>query len=284
MTRAYAAGLRIALRRWPVALVLFAANLLPGLAFTAASWSWLDTALDNSLATRSLLTDLNMNVFVDLVAHHAESLQMLVVSGVLLGIVTVLAWVWLNAVAIVAVAEDGPLSAWTRRAWIVFPRFVQLWLLAMVVDAASVFVAFLVGRGLAHWTAESSSEMTFYWVVGASAIFGGTLVLFFGTVHDHARIHSAATERGALHAYGWALGFVGRRQWRALPLAMMVIAAGGGAWLVYQTVGMLIPATSGLGVVVSIVWGETFLLMRMLLRLWNFAAATELQSSTAAEL
>ena len=280
MGSAYTAGLRIALRRRPVVLILFLANLGSGIGFTAASWLWLDGALDKSLATRTLLTDLDMNVFVDLFVYHAEGLQMLAIGGVVLAVLTALLWVWLNAVAVIAVAEDGTLSDWIRRGVSVYPTFFRLWVLATVVDAISVLMAVMLGRWLVRLTAESPSEMTFYWVVAAAATLGAVLLLFFSTVHDHARIHSAATERGAVRAFGWALGFVGRSQLRALPLAIALLVSGGVVWLVYQTVGMLIPPTSSVGVVVSLLWGEAFLVARTLLRLWNFAAATELQGIT----
>ena len=64
MGQAYALGLRAALRRWPVVVVLFLANLAAGVGFTAATWWWLSWSLDASLATRTLLADLDLNVFV----------------------------------------------------------------------------------------------------------------------------------------------------------------------------------------------------------------------------
>ena len=111
MRRSYVKGLRAALRRWPLAALLFAASCLPSFVFSALAWSWLADALDRSLATRSLLTDLDMNVFVDLLEHHGEGLWMLGVAGLLLAGVCWLVGVWLNAVTIVAVSEDMPLGA-----------------------------------------------------------------------------------------------------------------------------------------------------------------------------
>ena len=53
MGRAYIRGFALALRRWPMVLVLFLASLLAGLSFAAAAWSWLSLALGSSLATRT---------------------------------------------------------------------------------------------------------------------------------------------------------------------------------------------------------------------------------------
>lgn len=271
------AGLRVALRRWPVAGVLLLANLATGLAFMAATWLWLSIALDDSLASRTLLTDLNLNIFIDLLAHHGGSLQMLAVGGVLLGSTFLLFAVWLNGVAIVAVAEDGSVGDCAHRSLRLYPLFFRLALIATVANAASVGGGYLVGRALARRVAESPVEMTFYWAVSVGVLVGGLLLLFFTTVHDHARVNSAATGAGALRSYGWALAFVGRRQWRCLPLTLLLFATAIFLWGIYQSVAGLVPATSPTGVPLSLAWGELFMFARMVHHLWRFGAVTELQ-------
>ncbi len=85
MVSAFVQGLRTAVQRWPIVLLLFLASVASALSFTAAAWSWLSLALDSSVATRTLLTDLDVNVFIDLFVQHGESLRMLVpVTGLLL--------------------------------------------------------------------------------------------------------------------------------------------------------------------------------------------------------
>ena len=136
MRRSYRSGFRTALRRWPLALLLFAATCVPGLVFSAAAWSWLADALDKSLATRTLLTDLDMNVFVDLIGHHGESLRMLLLGGLLLAVVCWLFGVWLNAMTISAVGDDLPLAAAAHRGLDLYVTFLALDLLALVVDGS----------------------------------------------------------------------------------------------------------------------------------------------------
>jgi hypothetical protein len=278
MGHAYVWGCAAAVRRWPVVVVLFVANLAAGLCFTAAAWSWLSVSLAKSVATRTLLTELDWNVFVDLWAHHGSSLQMLVVAGGLLALFALLLGVWLNAVAVVAVGEDGALADCLRRGLSLYPKYFRLAVLANLLNAVSVAAGFVIGRGLTRWTAESASEMTFYWAAAAGVLAGGGALLFFSTVHDHARVHCAATGAGAVRAYTWALLFVGRRERRALPLALILLTTGFLVWVVYQSIGMRITANSAGGVILSLVWGELLVLSRMLLRVWYFAAATELQN------
>ncbi len=278
MGRALGLGFVAALRRWSVVIVLFVANLAAGLCFTAAAWSWLSGALDNSLASRTLLTDLDWNVFVDLMVQHGESLRMLLAGGLLLALPAVLFGIWLNAVAVVAVGEDGTLAECLRRGLALYPRFFELSLVSNTLCAVGGGACLLLARLLARWTAESTFELTVYLAVGATALLGGLLLVFLVTVHDHARVRTTASGVGALRAYLWALRFVGSREWRAFPLALLLLGAGFVVWVVYQTVGMLVPATSSHGVVLSLVWGEALLCTRMWLRVWCFASVTELQS------
>ena len=277
MGRAYVAGLRAALYRWPVVLVLFLASLASGLSVAAAAWSWLSLALGKSLATRSLLAHLDAQVFIDLFAHHGESFQGLLIAAVVMALFFALVGVWLNAVAVVAVGEQSALSDCLVSGFAIYPTYLGLWALVNLLNVATVAALVFASRGLVRWTAESASEMTFYWIIGASTIIGLLLLLFFTAVHDHARIRSAATGAGAVRALGWAFAFVGRREARALPLAVLLLASSFSLWAVYQTVGMLITANSAFGVTLSLLWGEVLLLGRMGLRVWWFAAETELQ-------
>lgn len=278
MRRSYLSGYRTALQRWPLALLLLAASCVPGLVFSAAAWSWLASALDKSLATRTLLTDLDMNVFVDLLGHHGESLRMLVLAGVLLAVVCWLVNVWLHATTIAAVGDDLPLAVAAHRGLDLYGTFLGLALLAVAVDALLLIGTVSVDRWLTRWTADNPSEIAVYLLVGGSALVAGALLLFFTATHDHARIHSVATGTGAAAAYVWALRFVAARERRALPLLCMLLVTGGAGWIVYQTLGRLFVTTSTTGVLGSLLWGELLILCRMFLRVWSFAAETELQN------
>jgi hypothetical protein len=282
MGSSYVSGFRIALQRWPLALILFAATSVFAVAFGAAAWSWLASALDKSLATRTLLTDLDMNVFVDLIAHHGESLWMLLAGGTLLAIVSWLVGVGLNAMAIAALGDDLSLAPAAHRALDLYVRFLRLDLLAMAVDALLLIATVVVARWLTRWMAESPSEITAYLIACGSACVAGVLLIFFTAVHDHARIHSAATGTGAAGAYVWALAFVAARERRAMPLVLLLLATGGAGWLIYQTVGMLIVTSWTPGVLLSFLWGELLIVYRVFLRVWSFAAQTELQNLSQA--
>lgn len=283
MGRAYLSGLQVALHRWPLLPILLLTAVLAGLSFSAICWQWLSLALDKSLATRTLLRDLDMNVFIDLFIHHRESLYMLLLCGVLLLVVFWFMWICLTGAVVVAVSEsDRRLGECLRRGLELYPAYVRLALLSALVTVGVVALAFFVTRGLTRWTAESPSEMTYYWMVALGVGLAGVLLLFFSTVHDHARIRSAVVGTGAAAAYLWAMRYVGGGEWRALPLAVLLLTNAFAAWVAYQTIGMLIATNSASGVVVSLLWGQLLLVVRMLLRVWAFAAQAALQELTEA--
>jgi hypothetical protein len=279
MGAAYVAGWHTALRQRPLVLVLFVANLVFGVLFAATAGSWLSLALDASLATRTLLTDVDLNVFVDLFVHHGGGLRMLLIGGGALAGLFALLGIWTSAVTVAAVGEPRRLAGCLHRGLELYPRYFRLWVITMLLDAASITAAVLISRGLTRWTAESAAELTYYWCVAAGASVGAALLLVLTTVHDHARIRCARADIGAARAYMWAFGFVCRREARAAPLAMLLLATGFAVWVVYQTVGMLIVPASAFGLTLSLLWGEMLLLGRMLLRVWFFAAETALQTS-----
>lgn len=280
MGRAYICGFVRAARRWPVVLILFLGSLVAGLSFAAAAWVWLSVALGKSLATRSLLTDLNVQVFIDLFVHHGESLRMLGLAGFVLAVLFACLGVWLNAIAITAVGSEHSTPECLVRGVQLYPTFLGLWALTNVCMLGSALALVLVGRLLTRWTAESASEMTFYYVIAGSVLMGALLWLFFATVHDHARVRSRAAGAGAVRAFGWALMYVGRWRERALPLAVLLCGSSVMVWAAYQGVSHFVAADSALGVAISLLWGEILLLARMFLRVWWFAAETHLQQGS----
>jgi hypothetical protein len=273
----YGFGVRGALRRWPVVAALFVASVVCGIAFASLAWVSLATVLDASLATRTLLRDLDINVFVDLFVHHADSVRLFASAAVLLLGVSVCLWIWLNALAVVAVGEPGDWSTCTHRALDSYPTFLCLWGLATLVAGGTIMPIILAGRVLTRWTAESPSEMTAHWVL--FGCIGATLVLLLvlTTIHDHARIHSVATGAGATAAYLWSVAFVIRSR-LALPLTMSMLATTAAFWLLYQGVGRMIGTQSLIGIAASLAAGQLLMLARMFLRVGCFAAETELQN------
>src|SRR5262249_31190078 len=179
---------------------------------------------------------------------------------------------------IAAVADDVGLSESLRRGLSLCPIYLRLWLLSASANGISLLVVWVIARWLIRWTAESPSEMIYYWIVGVAAAASAMLVFFLTTAHDYARIRSTISGGGAVRAYAWALHFVTRGDWRALPLAGVLFVTGFCAWVMYQTVGMLIPVNSAGWMAVSLLWGQVLMLGRVVLRVWWFGAEIELQS------
>lgn len=276
-------GLRLTVHRWPVWVFLYAASTVPTLVFGAVAWARLQSALDHSLAARSLLSDLDANVFIDLFLHRGAGLSAIPITALLVGVTTMVVWVWLNGATAAAASDTPALGAALRRGGNLFVPFLRLWALSLLVNVCIVALAYGCGDRLLWWTAESASEMVPYWVVAGCAGAAALLLFLARVVHDHARLRLAATDCGALPAYRWALRFCLHDQRRAIVIAAVVLFTGVLLWGLYQSLTTLIVPTSTPGVVASLLWGQVLILARFATRFWAFAAANELQVAATEE-
>lgn len=277
MSYALLAGIRHCLRHWPVSVFLYAAWLAPTLIFGAVAWTRLQEGLDRSLAARTSLRDLDLNVFVDLFFHHGDIFLGIAIAGLLLGAGSMLAWIWLHAVVVAAASDDRGLREALHRAHELFGRFFGLWTMATVLNLVIVGLFYVLARGLLWWAAEATSELTPYLFAGTCTALAGACLFVSMVVHDHARVRCVVTEANALAAYRWSWRFCLHMRNRAIAMALLLLSTGLLVWLGYQTIAMLIPVTSTPGVIASLLWGQAFLLLRAAGRFWYFASAYSLQ-------
>lgn len=264
---------------WPFVTVLWLINAVFGVLFFLAAGYWLSLALEDSLATRTLLRDLDPNVLVDLYRHHGESFQLLLVTAVLLAIGYVLLWFWLHGTVIFAVrAEKGMVS---RAAWRsgLHTTAAMAWLFVLAAFVLALFSASIAAAAWAvwRWTIASPAPLLTYYILGGAAFLwvGGAVLLT--AVHDHARIRVCITGEGVLTAYRWAWSFVLRGGERAFLVAGALQLIAVSFWVTYQSIGMAFPVGALVGVAGALVWGQLFLFVRMWIRVWFFASQSELQ-------
>lgn len=278
MGRSYRNGLRLALVHWRVVALVFVVSLTGACVFMAAAWAWLAAALDSSLATRTLSTSLDVDVFVDLVRHHGDSLRLLALVAVLLGIGASLVWIGVNGIVLAMVGGRREALADAGRAGLEkYPAFFKLWLAAMTAHAAIAGGAYFVGRLLIERATAAASELTELAIVAAIAVVAACLLLIIATIHDHARIRCLETGDAAGRCGLWACGYI-VCEWRAVALTLLLVGTTAAGWGLYQSSGRFVAADSGLGLTLSLVWAQLFMLFRALIRVWGFAAATDLQS------
>jgi hypothetical protein len=218
-------------------------------------------------------------VLIDLWHYHQTGAQVLLLLGAVLAIVFALLWLWFHGAILATVCRGGTLAptAALRDGLELTPVLAGLFALAVCVLA--LFTA-AVG-GAAWWlidvTRASPSAMISYYIAGAALVLWALGVVLLTAVHDHARLRAAVAGVGPVTAYRWGMRFVLGGGERAFALALLLQATGLLLWAVYQTLGLGLPVTGGLGVTGSFVWAEIFLLSRVWLRVWAFAAQRELQ-------
>jgi hypothetical protein len=278
MWTAFLSGGRTAARCGPLTITLWLINALYGAAFGVASGYWLAESLSGSLATRTLLKDLDANVLIDLFYHHGSSLQMLLVVAAFLATAYVVVWIPLYGAIIATVRERGvSLRGAFRHAFEWSGRLALLFVIAL---ASFALLTTMIGAA-AWWTlrfkAASPSEMTPYIIVGAAAAMWWLGAVLLGAIHDHARIRACAVQTQPFTAYWWAVRFVLRGRKNAFLVAFLLHLVGLAIWAVYQSVAANLPVAEGLGVAGSLLWGQAYLVARMVLRVWFFASESRLQ-------
>lgn len=280
MGRAYRKALTAALSHWRLVLFVFVVSLLGGLTFMGAAWLWLAEVLDASLATRTLATGLDVNVFIDIVAHHGSALRLGAGTAILLTGGGLLLWTWINLLIVTAVTtKSHSLGDALRRGAGKYRSFLALGLLSGLCNAvaiAAVYAGWSIADG---WAAPRADEITRYGVLAGGGLAVALALLLITTVHDHARVRCLDTMDGAGRSFIWAWGYV-LREPRALVLATLLLATTGAIWLPYQVTAQLMPTTATLGLTISLVWAQMFMMIRVLVRVWAFAAAAVLQEST----
>jgi hypothetical protein len=268
-----------AVRLWPLVTVLWLINAVFGILFFVAAAYWLSLALDHSLATRTLLRDLDPNVLVDFYHHHGESFRLLVAVAALMAIGYVLLWFWLHGTVIFAVrAQRGTVS---RAAWRsgLHTTAGMAWLFLIAAVALAILTGLVAVAAWAawRWTIASPAPMLTYRIIGAAALIWVGGVVLLTAVHDHARIRVCATGEGPWAAYGWAWRFVLRGGEKAFLLAAALQLIALSLWVTHQSIGMAFPVGALVGLAGALVWSQMFLFVRMWIRVWFFAAQSELQ-------
>ncbi len=279
MIGALLTGAGVAGRRWPLVLALWLLGIAFGAAFALASAAWLTEALAGSLATRTLLHRIDPDVLVDLWAHHREGLTVLLVLAAVLGGVHIVLWWWLYGVVVAAIQRPARESGtpWAQGLALA-PVMAQLFVLALFVLAIFSAAVGAAAYALLRWTRSDPSPFVWY-DIGAAALAAWAIgFVFLAAVHDHARLRACRARQSALAAYRWALGFVWHGGERAFLVACMLQLSALLLWVGYQAIGLTVPVTELLGLTGSLLWAEAYLLVRVWVRLWFFAAQNELQA------
>lgn len=283
MRQSYRSGLRSSLRQWKVVALVYVISFLGGCAFMACAWIWLASVLDASLATRGLLTSLDVHVFIDIARNHTAGVRMFASLALLLATGASLLWIGVNGIVVAAVTGQRASLAEASGAGLArYGAFVTLWIATIAAHALTIGGAYLGTRLLLDMVADGSGEWTSYVIIAAGALAGSAVVLGIATVHDHARIRCLETNDPAWRAGLWACVYV-LREPRAVPLALCLIATTAVGWILYQVVSDQVAADSAVGLTLSLVWAQGFMLFRAFVRVWAFASAFELQSGWEGE-
>ncbi|MEW5981933.1 MAG: hypothetical protein AB1806_06135 [Acidobacteriota bacterium] len=270
-------GLQVAWRQPKLVFLLWAWNLILGLAVTVPIWTWLRDALDLTVEGPALLSRFNVGALVDLIKYADPNPFDLLGAGVQGAVlVAVVASAFTNGgmLEVLGAPDDRRtfMHRFFRGGGHFFWRFVRL----MVVGGILALVAAGLAGSLDVLLSPLSESESGYGpyaagllTLAAMAVAGGLFLLGL----DYARIRIARDDtRGMLRAYFGALGFVLRHAFATYGMAVVMLLLGGAVLLLYvghETVW----TTSGWGtILLLVVVQQVVVLARTLLRVALVAA------------
>ncbi len=279
MRGAFRYGWRFALHSRPLVLGCFAFNATLGLVCLAFLWMWFGAALDDALATRSLLVDADPQVWLDLLANQSARVMAGVRELVVLAGMGLVLSIWANGLIASAVAQhDGLVRPHARAALRALPRLIGLAAGVWLAQAVTVAAALVIARWTKHHLGDGAGEFAVLgiWITAGGATLVVVSILML--VHDHARLSVLHSERGAAASFRWALHFLRRQGARAATLLALFLAFGLLLSFCQVQASVYLPTTSSAGSALSLLLAEGVLLMRVGMRTALYAAEWRLQA------
>lgn len=251
---------------------------LTAILFAGFSWMWLERALGDSLPTRTLLTDLDVHVVIDLLVHHRHSMRMLVGQGVLIAAIGLGAWIWLQAATAMAVSSTASLRECSVFGRAHLGRYASLWLMSAAITGAGLMAIVAVARWVERWSVIETSTGGPLALQGAAVAAGLSVYVLVTTWHDHVRIHCALADTRTGPAMLWALRFVLRNALRAAGLTLLCLATNAALLAVYHLASDVVTSGAAFSVPLALVLGQAWVVTRIFLRIWLAASAAALQA------
>jgi hypothetical protein len=232
-------GIWTTLKNPKLVLLLWAWNLLLGIAAVMPARAWFGTALDARVETESLLTRFNLGTFVDLSKYHEIApFTFLIASMMGVGFVALVGNAFMNGGILEVLGNENDSRSFMHRLYRggghFFWRFVRLGIVALISGAvvAGIVAAFL-GKITTPLSDSEWEPAGLFWGLGTLAV-AGLVALWFVLALDYARIRVARDgSRGMLRVYFGAMGFVARHVVATYGIAILALAGAGALLLAY---------------------------------------------------
>jgi len=278
-------GLTLVARHKRLIVPFYLANLLFGLLITLPLGALLNEFIGGSLVRERLGQAMDYDLFVEFLFHNdieLASLQglMLVVPGVYW-----LLALFLSGGAMVVYANDSyrPNLFWGASAehFAPFGRLV-LWSLPLLALLFSLrFLEPLFERLI---FGSDPYEYVLYWGAWIKMGLGYLGLLLFGIVFDYARLNLVITgDRKARRSLWHALVFAAHNPGRTFALAFILFVTGWLALAIYYPLSIALSAPSWLAVITLFVLQQSYILLRLVLRLTYYSSQLGLYRSLSAK-
>jgi hypothetical protein len=232
-------GFWTALKNPKLVLLLWAWNLLLGVAAVMPARAWLSSVLNTATETESLLTRFNFGAFSDALKYNDVNPLSLVIASLLgVGCVALIGNAFMNGGLVEAVGSPSDSRTFMHRFFRggghFFWRFVRLGLLAGVTGAIAVAIVAGVMGALTSPLGDSKWEPAgLFWGVVTLTV-SGLVALLFVLALDYARIRVVRDgSRGMLRVFVESLAFVLRHVVATYGIALVYLVMVGLVLLAY---------------------------------------------------
>ncbi len=271
VTQAVAGGLREPLKRWPVLVVFYLANLAAAALAAGPLIALIASTLGHSLESERLFEQFDLSWIPEMMrTAGAPAGSTLGAVAALTGVLYLVASTFLSGGAIAVLLHPGQSSFASCARY--FPRFARLlvWTLPCYAIVFAVYGG--MGKAIAKFAENSMQAHVWIELGWLRMAIGLVLLLLVNGVADYAKIILVEEGRsGAFAALLDAFRFAIRVR-SAMLVMLAVQALGGVLLLVYHGISEITPQTSLAGVFLLALIRQVYVAARLWLRLAGWSA------------
>ena len=282
---AFHLGVERVFRNMKMWLLLFGVQLVFAVILVVPLRSQLNRMLGYSLLGQDVLWGLGGHVFVEFLAHHAQTVSAEMILLFVVGLVYLTVAIFLNGGVLgIFVRKKEVFSArlFFGSAGQYFGRFVRLFFFSV----GFLLIVLLVDRGLSAllgWISGDSEPLRVTLRLLRFLVFL-FLIFLVQMVFDYAKIETVLEDRRRMLTTGLAAwGFVFRHFGETLGLYYGLGFVGLVFFVVYTVLGRFVGASTSIGIFVLFLWQQLYAFGRVGVRLLFFASQTVLYRTIAGE-
>ncbi|MCK5146719.1 hypothetical protein KAR48_08175 [bacterium] len=282
MTEAFLTGMKTVFSNKKLWALLFGIQLLFAAIALSPIKAEFNDMLGNRLIGQELLEGNTGHVFVEFIIHHATALSLGMKVILMVGMLYLLATIFLNGGIIGCFIENRKFNAgaFFGDAGAFFGRFFRLFLFSLVFLLLAILLYVGFDKLLMLFKGDSEVALLILKVIGF--IFLGFWILFIQMVFDYAKIRTVHEDRKGMFKTGLsAWVFVFKHLGKTLGLYYLISIVGLTLFLLFAMGSTFNPANTGITIFLLLLWQQLHSFLRIGVRMAFLASESSLYTFQA---